>query len=271
MVRNHSTAPSSTQTICQNQKAGDASGVCLQNALKAELLALPFCAFAACICDLLRAEGYTAVRLAGRATYRGRNKEGGFDMEAFLPSPLGQTQPVGNGVLRRKVIVQVKQFPQEVRVYQRTLDALRGAILRTGAIEAVLITTSDFSPIVRNVEATLRREAGSGSLAPVHLMNGAALAERLILHRIGVKIGEDGQAAIDLDYFARLKTVCRDSKMAEEAAAESISTIRRAFPAKDKGLHARISRTQTEVTLTLPLTLFTAHSETRTTGMKGGA
>ncbi len=245
-----------TRTAPAKENSGIQSQQHLRSALRAQLIELPFAPFASCICDLLRAEGYADIRLAGRATYRGRNKEGGYDIEAFLPSPLGQKAATGGGVLKRKVIVQVKQFPHEVKVYQRTLDALRGACLRTGAIEAILITTSDFSPIVRNVECSLRREASGSSLAPVHLLNGDALVERLIAHRIGVRenVPSQPELSLDLDYFARL------------------IEPERSEPFRHPPLHVRVSRTQTEVTLILPLTLFgTLPENSEKNSTKGGA
>ena len=48
---------------------------------------------------------------------------------------------------RRKVIVQGKQF-DTLTVFQRSVDELRGTCLRAGAAEALLITTSAFSPVV---------------------------------------------------------------------------------------------------------------------------
>ena len=198
-ARNHRIVQENTKKATSTPSTSPMMG--LRNELKTQLMNLPFAAFAAYVCDLLRAEGYTNVRLAGRATYKGRSKEGGYDIEAFLPSPLSQKLTTGGGVLRRKVIVQVKQFKPGMNVYQRMLDELRGACLRTGAIEAVLITTSDFSPVIRDTENALRRQAGSGSLAPVHLLNGQALVERLIEHRIGVQKAKD---ALDATYFASL-------------------------------------------------------------------
>ena len=248
MVRNPSTT--STPRIVRTAISGaDNPALHLHSALKAQLLDLPFAAFASCIGDLLRAEGYTDVRLAGRVTYLGRNKEGGYDIEAYLPSPLGRAGATG-GVLRRKVLVQIKQFPHTVKVYQRTLDALRGACLRTGAIEAVLITTSDFSPVVRNTECVLRREAGSSSFAPVHLLSGDALVERLIAHRIGVQETTTGHLVLDPAYFNHLEA--EDTK-ANGAARKAISNNQQSPPSHRGGIKARISRTRTEVTLTLPL------------------
>ena len=221
-----------------------------QALLRAQLLdrlvTLPFAALMGCVRDLLAAEGYTNVRLSGRVGYRGRNKEGGYDLEAFLPSPLDTDAQTGGGVLRRRVLVQVKQFEPGTRVYQRTLDALRGACLRTGAIESVLITTSDFSSVVRNAEANLRRHGGD-AVAPVHLLNGSALVDRLIRHEIGVQGSAGGTDTLDSAYFDTLQRVDKgEAEMPSEGQASEL------LP---KG--AQVSLSHNRLTLTLPLTLFT--------------
>ena len=146
----------------------------IRDRLRRRLLALNYHAFAHCLCLLLARLGYEDVRVAGRTRWKGRNCEGGYDIEASLPA----------GVGRRRTIVQVKQF-DTLPVFQRSVDELRGTCLRAGATEALLITTSTFSPVVlRNAES----HAGSAGaqVAPVRLLDGAELLDLLVLHRVGV-------------------------------------------------------------------------------------
>ncbi len=179
----------------------------LRNRLRRRLLALNYHAFAQCLCLLLERVGYEDVRVAGRVNWKGRNCEGGYDIEASLPA----------GVGRRKVIVQIKQF-DTLPVYQRSIDELRGTCLRAGAAEALLITTSTFSPVV------LRRAVAVGvQVAPVRLVDGAELLDLLILHRVGVweEVGDEetdrnegttdkgiagqrGRIGLDSDFFEGL-------------------------------------------------------------------
>jgi len=179
----------------------------LRNRLRRRLLALNYHAFAQCLCLLLERVGYEDVRVSGRVNWKGRNCEGGYDIEAYLPA----------GVGRRKVIVQIKQF-DTLPVYQRSIDELRGTCLRAEAAEALLITTSTFSPVV------LRRAGAVGvQVAPVRLVDGAELLDLLILHRVGVweEVGDEetdrnegttnksiagqrGRIGLDSDFFEGL-------------------------------------------------------------------
>ncbi len=61
------------------------------------------------------------------------------------------------------------------------VDELRGACLRAGAAEALLITTSAFSPTV------YQHAASAPALAPVRLLDGEHLLYLLLHHRIGVQ------------------------------------------------------------------------------------
>lgn len=154
---------------------------CLAEQLHGLLLDLDFPAFALCLCRLLRALGYQDVHLAGRREWKGYNKPGGggYDLEATLPGSLlpGSSSP-------RRMIVQIKQF-DGLHVHQRSVDELRGTCLRVGAAEALLITTSAFSKVVR-AGVTAPGSAGS-SLAPVRLMDGEELIALLIQHRLGIR------------------------------------------------------------------------------------
>ena len=76
--------------------------------------------------------------------------------------------------------MQSKQF-DTLPVYQRSVDELRGTCLRAGAEEALLITTSAFSPVVLQ-----NAETSAAPVAPVRLLAGEELLDLLILHRLGV-------------------------------------------------------------------------------------
>ena len=144
--------------------------------LRRRLLALDYPAFARCACVLLEAIGYEDARLAGRREWKGYNRPGGggYDLEASLPG----------GLAPRRVIAQIKQFDQ-LAVHQRSVDELRGACLRAQAAEALLVTTSAFSEVVRK-HASSPGTAGV-SVAPVHLIDGKELLGLLIRHRLGVR------------------------------------------------------------------------------------
>ena len=150
--------------------------------LRQRLLALDFPSFARCICRLLDALGYENTQPTGRRKWKGYNRHGGggYDLEAALPG----------GLAPRRVIAQVKQY-DTLAVHQRSVDELRGACLRAGASEAVLVTTSTFSEVVRRSER-VRTSASSpdaaGTLvAPIRLIDGEELVRLLIRHRLGVR------------------------------------------------------------------------------------
>ena len=144
--------------------------------LHRRLIGLDYPAFARCVCRLLEALGYEDVRLAGRHEWKGYNRPGGggYDLEALLPG----------GVAPRRVVAQIKQF-DGLHVHQRNVDELRGACLRAGAAEALLVTTSVFSDVVSR-SAAARDPAGT-PVAPVRLIDGQDLLGLLIRHRLGVR------------------------------------------------------------------------------------
>ena len=150
--------------------------------LRRRLLDLDFPAFARCACCLLDALGYENTQPTGRREWKGYNRPGGggYDLEATLPG----------GMAPRRVIAQVKQY-DTLTVHQRSVDELRGACLRAGASEAVLVTTSTFSKVVRRSErvrvSAASPEAASSLVAPVRLIDGEELVRLLIRHRLGVR------------------------------------------------------------------------------------
>ena len=144
--------------------------------LRQRLLTLSYPAFAQCLCVLLEALGYEEAQPAGRQEWKGYNRPGGggYDLEAVLPG----------GLTPRRAVAQIKQF-DGLNVHQRSVDELRGACLRCGAAEAILVTTSAFSKVVINHAAVL--DASSTQLAPVRLIDGKELLGLLIRHRLGVR------------------------------------------------------------------------------------
>lgn len=144
--------------------------------LRRRLLALDYPAFARCVCVLMETLGYEDARPAGRRAWKGYNRPGGggYDQEAVLPG----------GLAPRRAVAQIKQF-DTLAVHQRSVDELRGACLRAGAAEALLVTTSAFSDVVRKQAASPDR---AGALvAPVRLIDGRELLGLLIRHRLGVR------------------------------------------------------------------------------------
>lgn len=170
--------------------------------LRRRLLALDYSDFARCVCLLLEVVGYEDAVLAGRHAWKGYNHPGGggYDLEAVLPG----------GLIPRRVIAQIKQY-DSLQVHQRSVDELRGASLRTRAAEALLITTSAFSKVVRGSEiagslAGLPDIAGPLG-APIRLIDGKELLGLLIRHRLGVRERNRGgvlHLEIDEDFFGNL-------------------------------------------------------------------
>ena len=175
-----------------------------QMALRQRLLTLPFDAFASLVARLLPALGYENVRLAGRHNYRGRNGRdgaGGFDLLATKGG--------------RKVLVQLKQFEEVRSLYQRSIDELRGVALRSGAAEALLLTTGGFSPTVDR--EALRRSP----IASVVTIDGDELVELLHRHRVGVT--KDG--SIDEALLEQLVLEARGNGPSDSAGGPSFVVI----------------------------------------------
>ena len=129
----------------------------------ARLLAMPFPLFARTVAHLLESLGYTNVQ-AMKAMHRrgkGRNAHGGYDLRMYLPTPLT------HGL----VIAQVKQYKEPVP--RSFVDELRGTMLRLGARQGLLVTTSTFSA------SAIEAVQGAQYAAPVRLMDGRELARLL--------------------------------------------------------------------------------------------
>ena len=193
------------------------------------LLSLPFAAFARCMADLLTALGYRDVRLSGRTQWKGRNQSGGYDLEATLPSGLGH----------RRVVVQVKQFSQFQRVYQRAADELRGVALREWAGEALLLTTGLVSSAIREpLEAII----------PVRLLGGTDLLDALAQCGVGVTQVK-GFPIVDDAYFDRLTQQCRASRPGDLRTEKDVAPVKASLANKP------LTAETVTLTLTLPLNL----------------
>jgi restriction endonuclease Mrr len=164
------------------------------HSLRSRLATVPFPAFAAFVGEVLTAAGYENVQARGRTRFLGKNQSGGIDLTATLSSHLGI----------RTVIAQLKQLGPDVAVAQRYVDELRGVCLRTGAAEALLITTGVFANRARENAA---RTAHS-PVAPVRLLNGESLVRLAVQHSIGVTtktIKGSEEKTMDGAYFAALE------------------------------------------------------------------
>ena len=174
--------------------------------LRQRLLALEFPAFARCVCRLLEALGYEEARLAGRREWKGYNQPGGggYDLEAQLPG----------GLAPRRVVAQIKQYG-DLTVHQRSVDELRGACLRVGAAEGLLVTTSAFSDVVRRSASAPNTPALLA--VPVRLVDGEELVGLLIRHRLGVKEGshewEGSQRGADKGEQGKMRLLARVKRL----------------------------------------------------------
>ncbi len=157
----------------------------LEREIRAELLALSFNAFERCAGALLRSLGYEDVHVR-RDGKEGRNRDGGWDIEATLPT----------GLTRVKVIAQIKQY-DTVPVQKRYVDELRGAMLRTAAGQGLLIALSTFPD-------TAKLAAASTAIAPIRLIDGGELARLMISQGIGVAMDDSGRKHIDRGFFELL-------------------------------------------------------------------
>jgi hypothetical protein len=168
----------------------------LRAEMRRRLLSLNYHAFLRCVCRLLAELGYEDARPAGRTDWKGRNRDGGYDVEAWLPGGVGG---------QRRVVVSCKQF-DVLPVYQRQADELRGAALRAGAAEAVLVTTSAFSPVMKNTNS-----GPAAALTPVRLVDGEALLDLMLARRVGVweepggSADEPARRGVDRAFFDALE------------------------------------------------------------------
>ncbi len=160
----------------------------LSRELRERLLSLSYRACLQSVLHLLSATGYTQVVPTGRSGFKGRNTGGGWDLEAQGFTGRGEAV---------RAIAQVKQF-KTLAVQQRTVDELRGCLLRAGADEAWLITLSTFSAPAKEAA-----QAGGGT-APIRLLDGQALTEQMIRHQVGI-CREGKEWVVNERYFQALE------------------------------------------------------------------
>lgn len=139
------------------------------------LLTLNVSQFERCIALLLHALEYEEVQImrlpsVKRRSHKGRNAHGGFDLSAR-----------SSAFSLCLTLVQVKQYARPVS--RRFVDELRGAMLRQGAQQGLLLTTSTFP-------GNAKVSAQENTMLPIRLINGKELAELLYRHRIGVRCKE---------------------------------------------------------------------------------
>ncbi len=183
----------------RNQSERD--GAALRSALRDRLLTLPFSGFARVMGTLLEKMGYTDIAFTSRKDFRGRNGKdgaaGGYDLLATMRTAV--TADKTSFSCSRRVLMQVKQFDERKTVYQRSVDELRGACLRTGAAEGMILTTGAVS---KRLE---RSRLASSPFAPVRLVDGEELLDLLVTHRVGAwSEAGGGRFGLDESFFTDL-------------------------------------------------------------------
>lgn len=132
----------------------------------ARLLDMPFPAFTQAVARLLETLGYANVAamkpMHGKG--KGRNAHGGYDLRMYLPTRL----------TRGLVIAQVKQYKETVP--RSFVDELRGAMLRLGASQGLLVTAGAFAA------SAIEAAQAAQYAAPVRLIDGPELARLLRAH-----------------------------------------------------------------------------------------
>lgn len=148
--------------------------------LRRQVLALDYAGCSKLLCRLLEELGYEQVRPAGRTSLRGYNRRGGggWDLAATLPAGVGSRRTI----IRLKHSPRQHSGPEPIPVHQRCVDELRGACLRAGAAEGLLVSTGAFSLTARRL--TVRDQSG---VAPVRLVDGEELLDLLLAKRLGVR------------------------------------------------------------------------------------
>lgn len=146
---------------------------------------MEYAAFEQVMKRLLYKSGYLSVHLIGRNHRPDLKPTGGLDLSARSMTEL-------TSVL---TIAQVKQYRGAVP--RRFVDELRGAMLRLGAEQGLLLTLSRFSLAAR--AATVE-----SNLAPVKLIEGEEVLDLLFAYRIGV-CEENGIWRLDREWLDSLQ------------------------------------------------------------------
>lgn len=163
------------------------SGKEMRQALREYLETTDFLAFEQIMKRLLYKSGYVSVQMIGRNHRRGRTPKGGLDLTARSNTELSSSL----------TIAQLKQYKRVVS--RRFVDELRGAMLRLGAGQGLLLTMSKFSQVAHDA-------ARESTVAPVTLIEGEEILDLLFAYRIGV-VNRNGVWELDDSYLNNLKTL----------------------------------------------------------------
>ncbi len=148
--------------------------------------------------DLLCAMGYADAHALGRKRFYGTNRHGGAEIAAYL----------GPDSARLLVIAQVKRYKCGEAVPKRFVDQLRGAMLRVGAKQGLLITTGAFNEIAEKAAYPMPAQA----ICPLRLIDGEHLVTLMIRYKVGVYVAPgDGRYRLNAGYFSRLDTSAADA------------------------------------------------------------
>jgi len=146
---------------------------------------LEYAAFEQVMKRLLYKSGYLSVHLIGRNQRPDLKPTGGLDLSARSVTEL-------TSVL---TIAQLKQYQGVVP--RRFVDELRGAMLRLGAEQGLLLTLSRLS-------LAARAAATESKLAPIKLLEGEEVLDLLFAYRIGV-LEKNGVWEIDYAWLDLLQ------------------------------------------------------------------
>jgi membrane-bound metal-dependent hydrolase YbcI (DUF457 family) len=153
--------------------------------LHQRLMELEYSAFEQVMKSLLYKSGYLSVHLIGRKHKRGRTPQGGLDLTARSTTELASMV----------TIAQLKQYRRVVS--RRFIDELRGAMLRHGAEQGLLLTLSKFSKVAHAA-------ARESNVAPITLIEGDEVLDLLFAYRIGVH-EENGVWRLDREWLDSLQ------------------------------------------------------------------
>jgi inner membrane protein len=179
------------------------SEVLTREALRHALETMEFAAFERIMKRLLYKSGYVSVSFVGRNYKRGRTPKGGLDLTARNNTELSSSL----------IIAQVKQYRRIVS--RRFVDELRGAMLRLGAGQGLLLTLSKFSRVAHQA-------ATETSVAPIKLIEGEEILDLLFAYRIGV-VENKGAWSLDETYLDKLQERAMGTyrKAATDTASQS--------------------------------------------------
>jgi hypothetical protein len=189
---------------------------CLHEQLREHLFALDYSAFNALMHTLLERSGYAPVLRSERKHKRGRTRSGGLDIRAYTRTDLASSL----------TLVQIKQYRRVVS--RRFVDELRGTMLRLGAEQGLLLTTSTFSRVAW-------RAATFTETAPIGLLDGGSIGNLLVEYRLGVKKDRRGRLRVDTSFFDNLQEKSRST--VEAAPAGSKTPPRVATPSSSASQH----------------------------------